>query len=98
MPPPARRRLQPASDIKAKLLLCSLSYAERKILSGENQNHYLMLFDDRHCLPALQAGAKQELCFYVRRRLEPTPSGVKERRRPPVLPNLQFGSHEYAHL
>jgi hypothetical protein len=27
------------------------------------------------CLPALQAGAKPELCFYIRRRLEPTPSG-----------------------
>jgi hypothetical protein len=25
-------------------------------------------------LPALQAGAKLELCFYARRRLEPTPS------------------------
>jgi hypothetical protein len=33
-----------------------------------------MLFDDRHGLPALQAGAKRELCFYVRRRLEPAPS------------------------
>jgi hypothetical protein len=34
-----------------------------------------MLFDDRHGLPALQAGAKPELCFYVRRRLEPAPGG-----------------------
>jgi hypothetical protein len=34
-----------------------------------------MLFDDRHRLPTLQAGAKLELCFYVRRRLEPAPSG-----------------------
>jgi hypothetical protein len=74
-PPPARRRLQPASEIKAKLQLCSLGYAGRKIPSGENQNRYLMLFDDRHGLPALQAGAKLELCFYVRRRLEPAPSG-----------------------
>jgi hypothetical protein len=73
---PARRRLQPTSDIKAKLQLCTLGYAERKIPSGENQTRYLMLFDDRHGLPALQAGAKLELCFYVRRRLEPTPSGV----------------------
>jgi hypothetical protein len=37
-------------------------YAERKIPSGENQNRYLMLFDDRHGFPALQAGAKLELC------------------------------------
>jgi hypothetical protein len=29
----ARRRLQPASYIKAKLLLCTLGYAERKILA-----------------------------------------------------------------
>jgi hypothetical protein len=57
---PTRRRLQPASDIKAKLLLCTLGYAERKIPSGEKQNRYLMLFDDRHGLPALQAGAKRE--------------------------------------
>jgi hypothetical protein len=28
-----------------------------------------------HRFPALQAGAKLELCFYVRRRLEPAPSG-----------------------
>jgi hypothetical protein len=27
-----------------------------------------------HRFPALQAGTKRELCFYVRRRLEPTPS------------------------
>jgi hypothetical protein len=33
-----------------------------------------MLFDDRHGFPALQAGATREICFYVRRRLEPTPS------------------------
>jgi hypothetical protein len=52
---PARRRLQPTSDIKAKLQLCSLGYAERKIPSGENQNRYLMLFDDRHGFTALQA-------------------------------------------
>jgi hypothetical protein len=62
IPPPARRRLRPASDIKAKLPLCSLGYAERKILSGENQNRYLMLFDDLHGFTALQAGAKRELC------------------------------------
>jgi hypothetical protein len=43
---PARRRLQPASDIKAKLQLCTLGYTERS---------YLMLFDDRHRLPALHA-------------------------------------------
>jgi hypothetical protein len=36
-----------------------------------------MLFDDRHRFPALQAGAKLELCFYVRRRLEPAPSGER---------------------
>jgi hypothetical protein len=60
---PARRRLQPASDIKAKLQLCTLGYGGRKIPSGENQNRYLMLFDDRHGFPALQAGAKRELCF-----------------------------------
>jgi hypothetical protein len=28
--PPARRRLQPTSEIKAKLQLCTLGYAERK--------------------------------------------------------------------
>jgi hypothetical protein len=48
---------------KKKLLLCTLGYAERKIPSGENQNRYLMLFDDRHGFPALQAGAKRELCL-----------------------------------
>jgi hypothetical protein len=41
-----------------------------------------MLFDDRHRFPALQAGAKRELCFYVRRRLEPAPSGGGEFRSP----------------
>jgi hypothetical protein len=40
---------------KKKLPLCSLGYAERKIPSGENQNRYLMLFDDRHVFTALQA-------------------------------------------
>jgi myo-inositol catabolism protein IolC len=53
--PPARRRLQPASEINAKLRLCTLGYAGRKIQSGENQNRYLMLFDDRHGFTALQA-------------------------------------------
>jgi hypothetical protein len=48
---------------KKKLQLCTLGYAERNIPSGENQNRYLMLFDDRHGFPALQAGAKRELCF-----------------------------------
>ena len=67
-PPPARRRLQPASYIKAKLPLCTLGYAERKI-------PYLMLFADRHGIPALQAGAKQELFLYMRRRIQPTHSG-----------------------
>jgi hypothetical protein len=45
---------------KKKLLLCTLGYAGRKIPSGEHQNRYLMRFDDRHGLPALQAGAKLE--------------------------------------
>jgi hypothetical protein len=40
---------------KKNLLLCTLGYAGRKIPSGENQNRYLMLFDDRHGFPALQA-------------------------------------------
>jgi hypothetical protein len=48
---------------KKKLLLCTPGYAERKIPSGENQNRYLMLFDHRHGLPALQVGAKRELCL-----------------------------------
>jgi hypothetical protein len=63
---------------KKKLQLCTLGYAGRKIPSGENQNRYLMLFDDRHGFPALQAGAKRELCFYVRRRLEPAQSEVNQ--------------------
>jgi hypothetical protein len=41
-----------------------------------------MLFDDRHRFPALQAGAKQELCCYVRRRLEPAPSVGDDVPRP----------------
>jgi hypothetical protein len=40
---PARRRLQPASYIKAKLPLCTLGHTERK--------------RTKHVLPALQAGA-----------------------------------------
>jgi hypothetical protein len=35
---------------KKKLLLCALGYAERKIPSGENQNHYLVM-------PNLQFGS-----------------------------------------
>jgi hypothetical protein len=66
---------------KKKLQLCTLGYAERKIPSGENQNRYLMLFDDRHCFPALQAGAKPELCFYVRRRLEPNVIKLREKTK-----------------
>jgi hypothetical protein len=56
-----------------------------------------MLFDDRHRLPALQAGAKRELCFYVRRRLEPAPSegdyAVPQvaLRLPAVMKILPFG-------
>jgi hypothetical protein len=69
----ARRRLQPTSYIKAKLPLCTLGYAERKIPSGENQNRYLMLFDDRHGFPALQAGAKPEFFLYMQRRIQPAP-------------------------
>jgi hypothetical protein len=54
--PPARRRLQPTPDIKAKLLLCTLGYAERKIPSGEKSKPLPDVFDDRHGFPALQAG------------------------------------------
>jgi putative flippase GtrA len=41
-------------------------------------------------LPALQAGAKLELCFYVRRRLETAPSGERGDAGS-VLPNCKFG-------
>jgi hypothetical protein len=71
-PPPARRRLQPASQLTAKLPLCTLGYAGRK--------------RTKHVLPALQAGEKQELCFHTRRRLEPAPS-EGGRRRPEPAPS-----------
>jgi hypothetical protein len=70
----ARRSLSTVSKIEAKLLLCSLGYGGRKIPQGENQNHYLMLIDDRHGFPALQAGAKPELCFYLRYSRKTAPS------------------------
>jgi hypothetical protein len=59
-PPHARRRRQPTSSLKAKLQLCTLGHTGRK--------------HTKHIFPALQAGAKQELCFHTRRRPEPTPS------------------------
>jgi hypothetical protein len=70
--PHARRRLQPTSYIKAKLQLCTPGHAGRK--------------RTKHVLPALQAGAKQELCFHTRRRPESAPS-ERGRRRPEPAPS-----------
>jgi hypothetical protein len=64
----------------------------------------VLIFTGRDFSLGVTERAKQELCFYIRRRLEPTPSGdnsppgAGSSLRPSVLPNLQFGSHEYAHL
>jgi hypothetical protein len=42
---------------------------------GRTKNGCDGLFADWQGLPALQAGASLETCFYFRRRLEPAPSG-----------------------
>jgi hypothetical protein len=88
---PARRRLQPTSDIKAKLLLCTLGYApaRRRLRPASYIKATLQLCTGlqsrKDVLCALSLGvterAKLELCFYVRRRLEPAPSGRAGRRR-----------------
>jgi hypothetical protein len=49
---------------KKKLPLCSPGYAGRKIPSGENQNSYLMLFDDRHGFTALQAVQSWSFAYF----------------------------------
>jgi hypothetical protein len=56
-----------------------------KIPSGEKQNRYLMLFDDRHGFTALQAVQSGSFFLYMRRRIQPAPSegrGVHVSRSP----------------
>jgi hypothetical protein len=74
-PPPARRRLQPASYIKAKLQLCTGFQSRKAVSICKEHQVTVLIFSGRDFSLGVTERAKQELCFYIRRRLEPTPSG-----------------------
>jgi hypothetical protein len=59
------------SAVFSALQMLILSAAELQIRQDEG---YDRLFADWQGLPALQAGASLETCFYLRRRLQPAPS------------------------
>jgi hypothetical protein len=65
--------------VEAKLPLCTGLQSRKDVLCALS--------------PGVTGRAKLELCFYIRRRLEPAPSGELAAILF-VLPNLQFGSGE----
>jgi hypothetical protein len=73
--PSARRRLQPTSHIKAKLQLCTGLQSRQAESIIKKHQLTVLLFTGQDISLGITARAKQELCFYIRRRLEPTPSG-----------------------
>jgi hypothetical protein len=73
--PIARRRLQPASQLKAKLQLCTGLQSRQAVSIIKEHQVTVLIFTGRDFSLGVTERAKLELCFYVRRRLEPTPSG-----------------------
>jgi hypothetical protein len=59
---------------KKKLPLCTGLQSRKAVSIIKEHQVTVLIFTGRDFSPGVTGRAKQELCFYFRRRLEPTPS------------------------
>jgi hypothetical protein len=81
--PRARRSLSTVSKIKAKLQLCTGLQSRQAVSIIKKHQVTVLIFTGRDFSPGVTERAKLELCFYIRRRLEPAPSGDKQINKQP---------------
>jgi hypothetical protein len=70
---------------KKKLQLCTGLQSRQAVSIIKEHQVTVLIFTGRDFSPSVTERAKQKLCFYIRRRMEPAPSGAA------TLPSLRTG-------